>query len=72
MVRERSFGGHYEGQIAAGEGLRELVAASLPVSGLLSRHMGWSGNLRVIHGMQEVWGSNPHSSTQLKAVIRIT
>ena len=25
--------------------------------------MACSGNRLVIHGMQEVWGSNPHSST---------
>jgi len=25
--------------------------------------MAWSWDGRVIHGMQEVWGSNPHSST---------
>jgi hypothetical protein len=25
--------------------------------------MAWWGNAPGIHGMQEVWGSNPHSST---------
>jgi hypothetical protein len=33
------------------------------VFSLFSAHIAWSGNLLVIHGMQEVWGSNPHSST---------
>ncbi len=28
--------------------------------------MAWWGNMPVIHGMQEVWGSNPHSSTDQK------
>src|ERR1035441_7721618 len=27
--------------------------------------MAWWGSGRVIHGMQEVWGSNPHSSTSV-------
>jgi hypothetical protein len=30
----------------------------------------WSQDRRVIHGMQEVWGSNPHSSTQVKHIVR--
>ena len=34
------------------------------MSGLFGPHMACSGNVLVIHGMQEVWGSNPHSSTR--------
>jgi hypothetical protein len=38
--------------------------------GLVRVHIAWSHDGRVIHGMQEVWGSNPHSSTQVRRLIR--
>ena len=33
------------------------------VSCLIGPRMAWWANMPEIHGMQEVWGSNPHSST---------
>jgi hypothetical protein len=44
---------------------RELAFAQLAL------HMASSVTVLVVHGMQEVSGSSPLSSTQVKSVIRI-
>ncbi len=50
--------------MGAGSRWRELVFS------LIRLHFTWWGNRPEIHGMQEVWGSNPHSSTQFRRPIR--
>ena len=48
----------------AGDSLHEIAFW------LVRPQMAWSGNACGIHGMQEVWGSNPHSPTQVTDLIR--
>ena len=43
---------------------------SLSVSLLVTLHSCWSEEVPALHGMQEVSGSSPLSSTQLKSIIR--
>jgi hypothetical protein len=58
----------------ADERLRALfrVAPGCPASlyWLVTPGSRRSGTWRGLHGMQEVWGSNPHSSTQVTYLIR--
>jgi hypothetical protein len=54
----------------------ESTATGVDSGGLV--RTSWAGDLRVwtavdvlpLDGMQEVWGSNPHSSTQVRTYFR--
>ena len=62
--------GSLRGRIPLGcavSGWSLLVSASVRAVQALC---GAYRNLPVIHGMQEVWGSNPHSSTQVRRIFR--
>src|SRR5690349_9527047 len=48
----------------AGDSLHEIAFW------LVRPQMAWLGNACGIHGMQEVWGSNPHSSTLFRFCVR--
>src|SRR6266516_3229451 len=47
-----------------GASFRVALGCSPSVFWLVTAHSCWSWAVPGLHGMQEVWGSNPHSSTQ--------